>query len=68
MAVLWADLAASRPFRGELGASGVRFHDFRAAEAGASATILVELEEERFGVRVIVGAHPGSRGVVRQVG
>ena len=62
VAVLWADLAASRPFRGELGASGVRFHDFRAAEAGASATILVELEEERFGVRVIVARIPDPAG------
>lgn len=67
-AVLWANLSASRPFRGELGASGVRFHDFRAAEAGASATILVELprgtesSRERFGVRVIVARIPDPAG------
>ncbi len=68
VAVLWANLSASRPFRGELAASGVRFHDFRAAEAGASATILVELplraefSRERFGVRVIVARIPDPAG------
>ena len=67
-AVLWANLSASRPFRGELGASGVRFHDFRAAEAGASATILVELplgaefSRDRFAVRVIVARIPDPAG------
>ena len=61
-AVLGANLSLSRPYRGELAASGVRFHDFRAAEAGASSTILVELEEERFGVRVIVARIPDPAG------
>lgn len=57
-AVLWADLAVSRPYRGELTGSGVRFHDFRAAEIGASATFLVELGAEDFEVRVIVARIP----------
>ncbi len=57
-AVLWADLTANRPFRGELTGSGVRFHDFRAAEIGASATFLVEVGAEDFEVRVIVARIP----------
>ena len=62
VAVLWADLAASRPFRGEITGSGVRFHDFRAEESGAGATILLELAEESFGVRVIVARIPNPAG------
>ena len=61
-AMLWADLAVSQPFRGELAASGVRFHDFRAAARGASATFLVEVPEKRFGVRVIVARIPDPAG------
>ena len=57
-AVLWADLAVNRPFRGELTGSGVRFHDFRATERGASTTFLVELGAEDFEVRVIVARIP----------
>jgi len=57
-AVLWEDLAVNRPFRGELTGSGVRFHDFRATERGASTTFLVELGAEDFEVRVIVARIP----------
>ncbi len=57
-AVLWSDFAVSRPFRGELTGSGARFHDFRAAERGASATFLVEVGAEDFDVRVIVARIP----------
>lgn len=61
-AVLWADFAVNRPFRGELTGSGVRFHDFRAAEAGASATFLVEVGAHDFDVRVIVARIPDPAG------
>ena len=61
-AVLWADFGVNRPFRGELTGSGVRFHDFRAAERGASATFLVELGAQDFGVRVIVARIPDPAG------
>ena len=61
-AVLWSDIAVSRPFRGELTGSGVRFHDFRAADAGASATFLVELVAQDFDVRVIVARIPSPAG------
>lgn len=61
-AVLWSDFAVSRPFRGELTGSGVRFHDFRAAEAGVSATFLVELATQDFDVRVIVARIPDPAG------
>ena len=57
-AVLWADFAVNRPFRGELTGSGVRFHDFRAADRGASATFLVEVGAQDFDVRVIVARIP----------
>ena len=57
-AVLWADFSVGRPFRGELTGSGVRFHDFRAAEGGASATFLVEVLAQDFDVRVIVARIP----------
>ena len=62
VAVLWADLTTTRPFRGELTGSGVRFHDFRAAEPGAGATLLLELADERLGVRVIVARIPNPAG------
>ena len=61
-AVLWSNLAVSRPFRGELTGSGARFHDFRAAEAGVSATFLVELGAQDFDVRVIVARIPDPAG------
>ena len=57
-AILWADFAVSRPFRGELTGSGVRFHDFRAAERGASTTFLVEVGAQDFEIRVIVARIP----------
>ena len=57
-APMWADLATSRSFGGHLAANGVRFHDFRAAQAGVGATVLVEVEQELFGVRVIVARIP----------
>ena len=61
-APMWADLATSRAFRARLAASGVRFHDFRAAQAGVGATVLVEVEQELFGVRVIVARIPDPAG------
>ena len=61
-AVLWADIAVNRPFRGELTGSGARFHDFRAAERGASATFLVEVGAHDFDVRVIVARIPDPAG------
>lgn len=61
-AILWADFAVSRSFSGELTGSGVRFHDFRAAEAGASATFLVEVGAQDFDVRVIVARIPDPAG------
>jgi hypothetical protein len=62
VAVLWADLSADRPYRGELTGSGVRFHDFRAVERGASTTFLVEMGAEDFEVRVIVARIPDPAG------
>ena len=61
-APMWADLATSRSFRAQLAASGMRFHDFRAAQAGVGATVLVEVEQELFGVRVIVARIPDPTG------
>ena len=61
-AVLWADFTVNRPFRGELTGSGVRFHDFRATEAGVSATFLVEVGARDFDVRVIVARIPDPAG------
>lgn len=61
-AVLWSDFAPSRPYRGEITGSGVRFHDFRATAAGASATFLVELGRAPFAVRVIVARIPDPAG------
>ena len=61
-AVLWADFARSRAYRGEITGSGVRFHDFRASEAGAAATFLVELGWAPFAVRVIVARIPDPAG------
>lgn len=57
-ALMWADLATSRSFRAQLAANGVRFHDFRAGQAGVGAAILVEVEQELFGVRVVVARIP----------
>lgn len=53
-APMWADLGTSRSFRAQLAASGVRFHDVRAAQAGVGATVMVDVQQELFGVRVIV--------------
>ena len=61
-APMWADLATTRSFRAQLAANGVRFHDFRAGQAGVGAAILVEVEQELFGVRVIVARIPDPAG------
>lgn len=61
-ASMWADLATSRSFRAQLAASGVRFHDFRVSQAGVGATVLVKVEQELFGVRVIVARIPDPVG------
>lgn len=54
-AVLAAPLAESAAFRGRIGESGVRVHDFRASAAGAATVVRVDAPPE---VRVVIARIP----------
>ena len=54
-AVLAAPLAESATFRGRIGESGVRVHDFRARAAGAATVFRVDVPSE---VRVVIARIP----------
>lgn len=57
-AVLASPLALTRTFRGQIGDSGIRIHDFRAGAAGATAVFGVEAPPL---VRVIVARIPDPK-------
>lgn len=54
-AVLAVPLARSATFRGHIGESGIRVHDFRAQAAGAAAVFRLQLPPE---TRVVIARIP----------